>query len=222
MDELSELHLACGAVDALLREAGDPAWLSPSERARLEALAPEKRRPFVAARWQARTLLAQVLGGVATDWVLEAPSVAPPRVRGRDDLFLSVSHSGDRTACALAGRRIGIDLEQPTPQHDASRLADLCCTPTERALFLSPQAALFRELWTVKQAWLKQRGEWIAPGRLQLLEATPRPDGAVRTWRGEGWHLAATAHQARWWGEEPRATRAWTVRDAARTALPTR
>ena len=218
---LSGIHLACGEIASLLRAAGGTSWLSDSESGRLEAITTAKRREqFLAARWHARALLAQVLGGKPTDWVLDAPAVAPPSVRGRADLFLSVSHSGGWTACALATSRVGVDLEQPTRSRDIAGLVELCCTPVERALFVSPDAALFHELWTVKEAWLKQRGEWIAPARLQQLEATPRPEGTVRTWRGDGWHLAVTAREVQWWGEEPRATRAWAVRDAFRAGSP--
>jgi 4'-phosphopantetheinyl transferase len=207
-------QLACAAVPALL--APGP-WLSASEAARLATLATHKRRlQFTAARWQARWLLAQALGGEPASWVLEAPHDAPPAVVGRPDLFLSISHSGDWTACALADAPIGLDLESPQRARDIAGLIELCCTPSERELLAQSvdQEAAFYELWTVKEAWLKRRGEWIAPRRLQQLEARPATDGDVRTWEGAGWRLALCASDAPvWWTAQPPITRRWRVVD---------
>jgi len=200
------VHLACGAIAALLAGA-PPGWLSASEQARLATLASAQRRDqFVAARWQARWVLAQVHGGEPASWILEAPHDAPPAVSGRPDLFLSISHSGGWTACALADAAIGLDLEAPQRQRDIAGLMDLCCTPAEREF-------PFYELWTVKEAWLKRRGEWIAPARLQQLEAQPG-EGDIRTWDAGEWRIALCADDApRWLTAEPDTSRSWRLRD---------
>ena len=209
MSPAGVVHLACGAIAAVGHD-----WASASERQRLAGLRSEARRAqFLAARWQARWLLAQVHGGDPEDWVLEAPADAPPRVAGRADLFLSISHSGTRTACAVADAPVGLDLEEPRRARDIAGLVALCCTAREQRMFAAPDAALFHELWTVKEAWLKQRGEWVAPRRLAQVEAVPDAVGNVRTWRGEGWHIAVTADAVRWWTPEPEVARAWSVRD---------
>lgn len=211
MSPAGVVHLACGAIAAVGHD-----WVSASERQRLAGLRGEARRAqFLAARWQARWLLAQVHGGAPQDWVLEAPADAPPTVAGRPDLFLSVSHSGTLTACAVAEAPVGLDLEEPRRPRDIAGLVALCCTPREQRMFATPDAALFHDLWTVKEAWLKQRGEWVAPRRLAQVEATRDPGGAVRTWRGEGWHLAVTARAVRWWTPGPAMAGAWSVRDLA-------
>jgi 4'-phosphopantetheinyl transferase len=208
------VQLACGPVQA--QRAPGP-WLSASESARLATLASEKRRlQFTAARWQARWLLAQALGGTPESWALEAPHDAPPSVTGRPDLFLSISHSGDWTACALADAPIGLDLESPRRRRDIAGLIELCCTPDECALLAksADREDAFYELWTVKEAWLKRRGELIAPSRLQQLSAQPAAGGDVRTWSGEGWRLALCADEAaQWWTQEPQVTRRWRVVD---------
>lgn len=210
------VHLACGEVAALLPARED--WLSASERERFALLRSEPRKAqFLAVRWLARTLLAQVLGGRAQDWTLEAPHDAPPRVTGRDDLHLSISHSGHRTACALSSAPVGLDLEQPTRARDIAGLVALCCTPGEQALFAglgdAAREALFYELWTVKEAWLKRRGEWIAPQRLQQLQVLPAVDGEVRCWRAGDWWVSVTAASAQWVTEQPRESRGWKVED---------
>ena len=216
------VHLACGAVDALLAQAPQH-WLSASEAARLASLSTAKRRgQFTAARWQARWLLAQAFGGDPAQWTLEAPHDAPPVVAGRPDLFLSISHSGGWTACAVGTQPLGLDLEAPQRRRDIAGLIALCCTPGERAL-LAQSATSFYELWTVKEAWLKRRGEWIAPSRLQQLDTRPADQGDVRTWEGEGWRLALCADDgARWWTPQPRTSRPWLVKDVSRVASPPR
>ena len=207
------VHVACGAVGALLAQAPE-GWLSAGEVARLATFTSAKRREqFMGARWQARCLLAQVFGGDPAAWRLDAPPDAPPTVAGRPDLFLSISHSGDWTACAVAFAPVGLDLEAPQRTRDIAGLVDLCCTPAERAL-VGQSPATFYELWTVKEAWLKQRGEWIAPRRLQQIDACPAIDGDVRTWDGTAWRLALCAgEEPHWWTPAPRASRAWRVQD---------
>jgi 4'-phosphopantetheinyl transferase len=221
MNAPGAVHLACAEVAALLQQAPPPAqWLTEGEQARLaEIVAPRRRDQFLAARWQARWLLARVFGGVPQRWALEAPRDAPPRVPARSDLVLSISHSGARTACALAGAAVGLDLEQPQRRRDLAGLVALCCTPREQAMFeglAEPQReALFYQLWTVKEAWLKRRGEWIAPQRLVQLEARPDDRGGIRAWTGEAWTLAlcADAQEVRWWSAQPRAVRNWDLQD---------
>jgi 4'-phosphopantetheinyl transferase len=221
MNAPGAVHLACAEVAALLQQAPAPAqWLTSGEQARLAQLvAPRRRDQFLAARWQARWLLAQVFGGVPQQWALEAPRDAPPRVQGRSDLVLSISHSGARTACALAADAVGLDLEQPQRRRDIAGLAALCCTPREQAMFeglAQPQReALFYELWTVKEAWLKRRGEWIAPQRLVQLEAGLGDSGGIRAWTAPGWTLAlaAASPETRWWSAQPRTVRNWELRD---------
>lgn len=212
------VHLACGAVGALLAEAPPaPDWLSASEGGRLASITTAKRREqFLAARWQARRLLAQAFGGLPARWLLDAPADAPPTVPARPELFLSVSHSGGWTACAVTTQDVGLDLEAPQRQRDIEGLVALCCTPAERDLFAGcdDREALFHELWTVKEAWLKRRREWIAPARLQQVQAQRDAAGDVRTWQGQGWRLALCAPGAvRWWTPEPAAAGRWQVRD---------
>jgi 4'-phosphopantetheinyl transferase len=208
-------HVACARIGELLRQMPDAsAWLSSSEQQRLHGINRRERRDqFLASRWQARTLLAQAVGGEATEWRLSAMPDAPPAVEGHAGLHLSVSHSGEWSACAIAESGIGLDLEAPQRQRDIAGLIALCCTPSEQAL-LAGEADAFYELWTVKEAWLKRRREWIAPSRLQQIEARHAEAADVRTWRGDGCTLAlcgpASAH---WWTPPMRALRGWQVED---------
>jgi 4'-phosphopantetheinyl transferase len=216
------VHLATAQVATVLREAPQSAsWLSADESRRLVAMRSDRRQDeFLAARWQARCLLAQVEGGAPQDWPLEAAPDAPPRVPQRADLFLSVSHSRGWVACALSRQPIGIDLEVRRAGRDIDGLVGLCCGGAEARMFdgLAPpqREALFYELWTVKEAWLKCRGDWLAPARLRQLDARPAARGTTSAWVGPGWSLAAcaaAASQFRWWTPLPSAGRMWALRD---------
>jgi len=223
------VHVACGEAAALLATAPPPAhWLSATESRRLAPLqSAQRRESFLAARWQARWLLAQAIGGEPSQWALDAPNDAPPRVLGRPDLLLSVSHSGSLVATALAPAAVGIDLEVPRPGRDIGGLRALCCTDSEQALFdgldADRSAAMFHELWTVKESWLKRRGDWLAPSRLQQIDAAPDEQGEIRTWRGPHWHMAVctdASTQILWWTHEPAGARRWSVRVDGAGARP--
>ncbi|MFL6694946.1 MAG: 4'-phosphopantetheinyl transferase family protein, partial [Ramlibacter sp.] len=182
---------------------------------------------FLAARWQARWLLARAIGGEPVQWLLDAPDDAPPRVLRRTDLLLSVSHSGGLVATALAAGAVGIDLEVPRPGRDIGGLRALCCTDSEQPLFdgldAERSAAMFHELWTVKEAWLKRRGDWLAPSRLQQIDVAPDEQGEIRTWRGPQWHMALCTDGSlpvRWWTPEPADARRWSVRADRAGARP--
>lgn len=213
------VHVACARA-AELPSSLD--WLSPQESGRLAGIvAPERREQFLAARWQMRRLLSQAMGGTPRDWVLTAPPDAPPAVEGLPRWHLSISHSGEWIGCAVAQEPIGLDLEAPRRKRDIAGLVALCCTPGEQPMFegLGEQEreALFHELWTVKESWLKRRREWIAPRRLAQLDARPQHGGEVRTWRAEGWWLALCAGpgHVRWWSGEPPIVRSWRIADTS-------
>ncbi|RYY63660.1 MAG: 4'-phosphopantetheinyl transferase superfamily protein [Comamonadaceae bacterium] len=222
MNVPAQAHIACAPVAALLAQApGTLAWLSATEQERHASMQSVRRRAqFIAARWQARLLLADVLGGAPQDWPLAALPDAPPQLLADPALHISVSHSGDWAACALAPVALGLDLEAPGRRRDIDGLVDLCCTPGEQALFAGLDAVrradLFYTLWTVKEAWLKRRRAWISPSRLRALDARPAADGVVRTWAAPQWKLALCIEGAdvRWCGPVPAARDAWQLHDS--------
>lgn len=214
---MSAVRLACVRGADCLPRRGD--WLSTEEAARLRAITARVRREqFLAARWLVRELLAQAAGGQPRDWALSAGEAAKPTVIGHPQWHVAIAHSGDRVACAVAREEIGIDLEAPVRRRDVEGLVQLVCTEGERRLFEGLDAAqrdaLFHELWTVKESWLKRRGEWVAPARLVRIDARPALDGEARTWRGEGWVLALCGGaEVLWHGEPASPLRHWQVRD---------
>lgn len=226
------VHVAWRAVDALIAGMPPPVdWLSASERTRLDGLAsPQRRGQFLAARWLARLLLSRARGGDPHEWRLSAPEQGPPTLEdaGRQPaLHLAISHSANFAACAVGPQSLGLDIEAPRRARDTEGLAAMCCGASERAMLRSTppadQAALFYQLWCVKEAWIKRHGQGVAPARLRQIELSLAPGPAstqAATWSGPGCTLALCAPQpaaADWWGAPPPLCKHWRVRDRGLT-----
>jgi 4'-phosphopantetheinyl transferase len=155
------------------------AWLSDSERARLETLRHAGRREhYLAGHWLARALLARAFGDAAWS-LLERRSLPPLVCDHEDSLFVSLSHSGDWVAAAVADAPVGIDIEQRGRVLDAS----------VEALLLEPgearegvDADLLLQRWVAKEAWLKRAAGIALPEQLARvrLRAVPRGEAEVR------------------------------------------
>ncbi|MCL2831154.1 MAG: 4'-phosphopantetheinyl transferase superfamily protein [Betaproteobacteria bacterium] len=75
----------------------------------------------------------------------------------------NISHSGQFVACAISSRPIGVDVEKFFSPDEA--MLQRICAPGESAFIrksagLSPAAA-FTLLWTLKESWLKARGQGL-------------------------------------------------------------
>lgn len=156
-------------------------WLGDDEAGRLQAMAsPQRRRSFLAGHWLARQ--------VASDWLrVDARRIALQRHHdGRPQLHvdgmptplsLSLSHSGDWLACAIATVAVGIDVELPRRQRDLDALARFAFSPdeVERLQRLPPgeRSAAFHVLWTLKEARGKRTGEGLLPGQSRRVTTLP-------------------------------------------------
>jgi 4'-phosphopantetheinyl transferase len=151
--------------------AGAPAdeadWLSASERERIATLrVPARRAQYLAGHWLARQLLARGFGDDAARWLLVECRSRPPTVDGLDALRVSISHSGDWGAAALAGVPIGVDLEQRPRTLDAA-IAPLLLNAGEAADACDGDALLQR--WVAKEAWIKREAGSALAHRLERL-----------------------------------------------------
>lgn len=159
-----------GINDVLARAPADlPSWLSPSESERLAELHVEpRRRQYLAGHWLARAVLAAHSGGAPTDWLLQQRRSLPPAVIDHEaTLLLSLSHSGDWVAAAVADQAIGIDLEQRRPRAALHRFETLLLAVDEAPGQLDTDALLQR--WVAKEAWIKRDHGSALPERLAAL-----------------------------------------------------
>ena len=159
-----------------LSDALVAAWVTDDDQRRLTPGMRERRRSeYLAARALLRYAIAR--HGGAEDRRL--PIVAttdgkPQRIAG---LEISVSHSGDIAACAVAteaGGAIGIDIET-TERTEGAPIAQRYFTPAEALWVGVDPDARFRQLWVLKEAYLKMLGVGLAGGLDSLecrIEAT--------------------------------------------------
>ena len=156
-------------------------WLTEDEALRLQAMSlPARRRSFLAGHWLVRVLAAEWLGtepaGIALHRHADGRSsvhfdgvIAP--------LSLSLSHSGDWLACAIATVPIGIDVELPRRPRDLDALARFAFSPDEverlQHLPHEQRSAAFHVLWTLKEARGKRSGEGLLPTRSSRVTALP-------------------------------------------------
>lgn len=130
--------------------------------------------------------------GLPRDAAVELLPAGRPVLAGRDDVWVSLSHSGRYVLCAVSGKAIGADVQELRAVREsiARRFH-----PEERAWLESlPEkerhAALFR-LWTRKEAWVKA----VSRERvLSLAEADvihPLPGWQFRDYSLPGGYAAA-------------------------------
>lgn len=148
-----------------------------------------------------------------------APVNAPPSILTCSDvvrshvgtLHLSLAHSADLLAVALADQPIGIDLEVPRKPRALDGLMNIACTTEERARILQlPQAAqqrAFDAIWTLKEAWFKREATGIDLSKISRLQThqSLATTTARNSWlaQGEAYTLAICTstqqdHALRW------------------------
>lgn len=168
-------------------------WLSDDEAGRLQAMtSPVRRRSFLAGHWRARELAGEWLQVDARRIALQRHADGRPQVvvdGTPSAMSLSISHSGDWLAIALATMPVGIDVELPRRQRDLDALARFTFSPEEverlRALPEPERAQAFHVTWTLKEARGKRLGEGLLPGRSRLVTASPgdADDADAMSWR---------------------------------------
>lgn len=158
---------------ALLREYGR--LLGHDERLRSAQFSSERAGVlYLAARVLLRTMLSRRVAGrervAPWEWTFVSgaqgkPTLAPPY--DRTGLRFNLSHSGRCVACAVTeGRELGVDVEAESSRIVVDRLAAYFLSESERAdLAATPPStrrARFFGYWTLKEAYLKARGDGLA------------------------------------------------------------
>lgn len=205
MQPAARLWLA--RLDAFADDLGED-WLGDDEAERLRAMtAPERRRSFLAGHWQARSVAGEWLQVDTARIGLERYPDGRPLLHvdgAPSELSLSVSHSGDWLAVALASVPVGIDIELPRRARDYAGLARFAFSPEEQArldgLDDGGRSAVFHRLWTLKEARGKRSGEGLPPGQARRVTASPSDarDAEATSWDfGDGALALAIAPGAR-------------------------
>ncbi len=179
-----EVHLWRIALDAAPGGAADEGerLLGPDERARAARFRrPEDRRRFVAAHVALREILGGCLGLAPGRVRLVAGPGGKPRLPA-GPLRFSLAHSGALALCAVArGREVGVDVERVRGDIDVAALARRFFSPPEvaelEALPAAERTGGFYRLWTLKEAYLKARGDGLALplDTFSISLAGPRP-----------------------------------------------
>lgn len=161
-------------------------------------LAPVRRNQFVAGHWLLRQLVQAFTQGGAV-WHGDANPAGAPVLPSCPGLHLSMTHSADWVACAVSNAPVGVDLEAPVRARDVHGLAALAFSALEiqAAACLGPADAIahFYRTWTLKEAWLKSRGEMLDIARLASIhtQAVAPGQANARVWQSPGLTLALVA-----------------------------
>ncbi len=169
-------------------------WLSSSELARLERLKIQNRRnQYLSGHWLVRCLLSQHFGKPPSAWQLIERTDLPPSVQDFDWLQVSISHSGDWIAAAIANGAIGIDLEQRRERAGLMRFQHLLLAQDETPNSLDSDQLLQR--WVAKEAWIKRHQGSALPEQLAELKLIPASleTASVRLCSTAAFHLGITA-----------------------------
>lgn len=94
-----------------------------------------------------------------------------PFLRGRDDIFFSISHTRSAIVVAAGFSPVGVDVE--TVREVSPSLVEKVMSPAEQAQILVPSD--FMRFWTQKEALLKWRGTGIQDDLRPVLQSASVP-----------------------------------------------
>lgn len=138
--------------------------LSPGGLARLARIThPRRRAQFILGRRLLDHALRELYGAAAEEWRLDA-AAGKPCLIGVGVPEISLAHSRELVACAIARVEIGLDLEY-CKERDFTALAEQICTPAEFQRFLllpaAERCARFYQLWALEEATFKLHGREV-------------------------------------------------------------
>ncbi|MEU2436626.1 4'-phosphopantetheinyl transferase superfamily protein [Streptomyces rubradiris] len=164
--------------------------LTAEESTYARGLAARRARDFTAGRTLLRWVLRRELGEEGRHARIGRTGRGKPVLEGRESTGISISHSGETVAVALAhGRAVGVDVQVPIPPTDGL-VAALCCSRTQArelaALRAERQATALARRWAVHEACAKATGR----GLVRRPETYAGPLWADRGHgRGLGWNV---------------------------------
>jgi 4'-phosphopantetheinyl transferase len=174
----------------LSRSADDVArlqrFLDAAEIARANAFRSERNRQrFVVSRATLRCLLARYTGNRPEQVTFaDSPGGKPELSDTRGgSIHFNLSHSGDVMLCAIADRKVGVDVETMKHHDDMERVALHFFSSDESQTFFDlsggDRAKFFYRTWVRKEAFLKATGEGLARDTTSFTIQTPPSAGVV-------------------------------------------
>lgn len=126
----------------------------------------------------------------------DSPHGKPVPAGGAKGWEISVSHSGDWVALALAeGTPVGVDVEEVSQARDLNGLVAYTLADTERlawdALPESGRVEAFFGYWARKEALLKATGLGLSGGLRRVSVTAPHTEARLVGWEGGGGPEAA-------------------------------
>ena len=158
--------------------------LSPDEYRRNQRFRfPEDRQRDLCARALQRSVLANQLGCEPAALVFARGEHGKPELAGefaQSGLHFNLSHAGQWVALAVAAVPVGVDVEHTERDNDVMAIADRHFYGVELDELLAfaeaEQRERFFDYWTLKEAYMKARGEGIALGLQNFAFTTQRND----------------------------------------------
>jgi 4'-phosphopantetheinyl transferase len=174
-----EVHLWITSPQDYHSESGDAVYealLGAAEMRHYGELAQaDHRREYLIGRVFLREVIAAYSGGPAADLEFESNASGKPRLKTSVDgapLSFNFSHGADLMACAVTRLgEVGVDVETISQDRGMVEVADHYFSSIElaglEALGAVDQQSQFFRIWTLKEAYIKARGE----GHSQALDS---------------------------------------------------
>lgn len=96
--------------------------------------------------------------GVTAD-MIDYGEHGKPFIKGREDLFINISHSGNYVLIALSGQEIGVDIQKPVPFKES--LVNEISSMDERSKIEKDVVKRLNYVWAIKESYTKLTGEGI-------------------------------------------------------------
>ncbi len=156
-------------------EAQGPDWerysslLEENERAKAwKFVSMELRQRYAVTRGVLRILAGRKLNRAPEDIRFEYSAHGKPSIAHGSNIFINVSHSGNRAAIAFSSAEVGVDIERVRSFSEPMNLVRRFFSVQERAVFegvrSEDQEALFFRCWTRKEAFVKALGGGLSVG----------------------------------------------------------
>lgn len=142
--------------------------ISSEEREQYQQVASsDQGRDYLISRALLRTVLAQYCESAPADVVLSTNEFGKPQLDAQDaGLQFNTAHSPGLTLCAVSQAEVGIDAEYHSDAGGMLDAADDYLSARElqalRGQPVDDQLPLFFRYWTLKEAYLKARGEGLS------------------------------------------------------------